>query len=656
MFKLPKFKLPKFKMPSVFTMPPIQKVEEVEKPKVDPVEELRRRHERGVRRAIEDAHAKTMELGSVVVPRLPMLPYLPPPGICPDSVISRIAQDSAWKNLSEDGSFYSAAVSSAVGVPSITNSIIGVGGCGFPGFAYLTELTQITEYRDMSERTAAEMTRKWIKLKTIGDEDRGTIIKDIEAELKRFGIRKLFRRAAELDNEMGRAQIYIDVDGAEGEELKKPLFLLKYKIKKGSVKGFRIIEPITTYPADYNSINPLAASYYKPSSWFVYGTEVHASRLLTFISRPLPDLLKPVYNFSGISLSQLAQPYVDYWLSTRDSVGRLLRNFSITHLSTNLDAMLTTGGQDLVKRVMLFTKYRDNQGVMILNKNTEELGQINAPLSGLSDLQAQAQEHMAAVAKTPLVILLGITPKGLNTTNEGDLRIYYDYVNDQQEAIFRENLETVIKVIQLNKWGEIYEDITFDFVSLYALTEKEVSELNKQKADTDVELINAGVIDPSESRTRVGNDPDSGFTNLDLDKVITPPNQEDGGEEGGVTDAEADPNDPVESIMQNAAAQAEDGGFRGNQFIGGVADKDHPIATAMQLSQAAHQASRNARKLGTLRAHKAADAAHSRALQAHERAVSSAFSSVRPVHEAYIEAHKASRDIHRGAMGAGLDS
>lgn len=646
------FKLPKFRLPGVFTLPSIEKVAKIAEPEppARTAEELRQLHARGVRRAIEDAHAKSLELGTVVSPVLPLMPYLPPPGVCPDETVQRIAQDKAWQQLGNDGSFYSSAVSAA-GIPSVTGVIVGAGGCGFPGFAFLTELTQITEYRDMSERTAAEMTRKWIKLKTTGDEDRGEIIKELEAELKRFKIRELFRQAAVLDGFMGRAQIFIDIDGAEGEELKKPLFLLKYKIKKGSVKGFRLIEPITTYPAQYNSTDPLAASYYKPSSWFVYGTEVSSTRLLTFVSRPLPDLLKPVYNFAGMSLSQLAMPYVDYWLSTRDSVGRLLRNFSITHLSTNLDAMLTTGGQDLTNRITLFTKHRDNQGVFVLNKNTEELGQINAPLSGLSDLQAQAQEHMAAVAKTPLVILLGITPKGLNSTNEGDLRIYYDYVNDQQEMMFRPNLEIILKVIMLNKWGEIFEDIVFDFVSLYALTEKEMAELNKQKADMDVELITAGVIEPSESRTRLGNDPDSGFTNLDLDKVITPPDQ--GGEEGGVTD-EVDPTDPVESIMQNAAQQAEDGGFRGNQFIGGVGDEDHPAATAMQLSRAAHEASRKARKLGTLRAHKAADAAHSRALQAHERAASSALTSTRPVHDAYMEAHTAARDIHRAAMGQDL--
>src|SRR5574340_520398 len=406
--------------------------------------------------------------------------------------------DSAWKDLALDGAINASAMLTTMN--GITASVLD--GMGFPGFPFLTELTQLTEYRDMSERTAAEMTRKWIKLRsTSKDDDKQDIIDIVDREMKRHRVRDHFRYAAVMDGFMGRCMLFPNLGDITGPELETPLMLNHFKIKKGSLRGFKIVEPITTYPAAYNASNPLAEDYYVPSSWFVYGQKVHASRLLNFVSRPLPDLLKPVYNFSGMSLSQLAQPYVDYWFGTRDSVGKLIRNFSTTVLSTDLDTLLTQSGDDLLRRSKLFTRLRDNQGLFMVNKSSESLEQLNVPITGLDKLQAQAQEHMAAVAKTPLVILLGITPTGLTTTAEGDIRVHYDYVADQQERIFRKNLETVIKLIMLDQLGYIDEDVTFDFVSLFEMTGKELAMVRKSDGDLAVELIQTGVLSPLEVRT-----------------------------------------------------------------------------------------------------------------------------------------------------------
>jgi hypothetical protein len=103
---------------------------------------------------------------------------------------------------------------------------------------------------------------------------------------------------------------------------------------QGQLLGFKPIEPIWTTPYMYNSNGPHGAgrSTSRPA-WYVLGKQTHASRLLTFVSRPVPNILKPSYNFSGMSLSQLIEPYVIRWLKTVDSVNRLL---SATSASTGV--------------------------------------------------------------------------------------------------------------------------------------------------------------------------------------------------------------------------------------------------------------------------------------------------------------------------------
>lgn len=569
----------------------------------------------------------------------PVAPYLPPEGVCPDSHV--LAMD-------------------AVLPAAFTNSVQFFSGLGFPGFPYLTELTQLTEYRDMSERVADQMTRKWVKLKSTSKQDKSTIITRLNADMRKFKVREMFHAAAVLDGQMGRAQIFIDLgdDGSKGsEELKTHLLLNPWKVKPGSLRGLRIIEPITTYPYNYNASNPLAADYYKPSSWYVFGTQVNATRMLTFISRPLPDLLKPTYNFSGISLSQLAQPYVEYWLNTRNSVGNLLRNFSTSILQTNMADVLSGGEgvNEVIKRAQLFTQCRDNQGVFLLDKETENFLQVNTPLSGLSELQAQAQEHMAAVAKVPLVVLLGVQPKGLNASSEGDMQVFYSYINEMQEKLFRTNLEYLLKILQLNAFGAIDEDITFDFVPLFEMSEKELAGIRKSDGERDTAMIDAGVVSPEELRAKIAADPNSGFDSLEVSQVqgTLAPKQEPapfGGGDEPAPPQELAAKDVAKFAMDYAAQLATDAQYYGNQTTeGGIGRKeDNPQHTAMRWSGVARRATNIAHRTGTQAAHHRAVLAHQRAFEAHKAALGSCPHDAAHIHQAYSDAHNEAIKDHLG--------
>jgi phage-related protein (TIGR01555 family) len=404
-------------------------------------------------------------------------------------------------------------------------------GLAFPGYPYLSELTLRAEYRRPSETLAKEMTRKWIKIQSTGeDSDKSEKIKKIEAAFKRLNVRGVVKRAAELDGFFGRAQIYLDCGyGLEDrDEISKPLALTRSKIGVGSLKRLTVVEPLWTYPDLYNTTNPLAPDFYRPSGWFVMGARVHSSRLLTVIGRPLPDILKPAYAFGGLSLSQMAKPYVDNWLRTRQSVSDITHAFSVMVLKTNMGDVLTGGaGQVLANRARLFTQHRDNRGVFLIDKDTEEFDNVAAPIAGLDKLQSQSQEQMSAVTGIPLSILLGITPSGLNASNDGEIRTFYAWVEAQQESMLSPHVEHILKVVQLSEFGEIDPEITFMWEPLWAMSEKERGEVRKQEAETDQIYIDAGVLSPQESRTRLARQEDSPYASLDIDAVPIPPSDDD---------------------------------------------------------------------------------------------------------------------------------
>lgn len=393
---------------------------------------------------------------------------------------------------------------------------------GFPGFAYLSQLATRPEYRAFASTISTELTRKWGKFVSKSANDaQGEKIKAIEAEFQRLGIRNVFQMAAAHDCLFGRAQIYI---GIRGQDKTKPLILSPKTIPKGSLERVCTVEALWTTPATFNANDPTAPDFYKPPMWFMLGEQVHASRLMTIITRPLPDMLKAAFNFAGISLSQLAEPYVDNWLRTRQSVSDLINNFSITVLQTAMDQVLQGDdlGDSVIARANLFTATRSNLGVMLLDKDREDLLQVNTPLSGLHELQAQALEFLCVVSRIPSVILTGVNPSGFNASSEGEIQVFYDWISAQQESFWREPIETILKVVQLSLFGEIDHDISFVFEPLYQMTDKEKAEIEEINSRTATGYLNAGVVDAEECRQMLADDPDSIFQGLDMSKIMEP--------------------------------------------------------------------------------------------------------------------------------------
>lgn len=405
-------------------------------------------------------------------------------------------------------------------------SVSDFGMAAFPGFSHLAQLAARGEYRALAGAMASQVTRAWIEFTstTEGNEDK---IKGIEEEFKRLKIREIIRQACEQDCYFGRAQIYVGIRGAKDTE---PLIINRKTVSKGSLDRICTIEAVWTTPAQYDALDPTAIDFYRPSAWYVLGRDVHASRLLTITTRPLPDILKPAYNFAGLSLSQITEFYVEEWLRTKKSVSDLLYNFSVTALKTDMAQTLQgidESGEDILTRADLFNALRSNRGLMLLDKNQEDLIQLNTPLSGLHELQAQAQEHMCSISHIPATILTGISPSGLNASSEGELESFDDWVNSQQEDHWRGPIEMLLRLVQLNLFGEIDNGIDFIFRPLHQTTEIEKADIRLKESQTDEIYVNMGAVGPDEVRSRLISDKESGYSGLDADAVIMPPEVDD---------------------------------------------------------------------------------------------------------------------------------
>ena len=390
----------------------------------------------------------------------------------------------------------------------------------FMGYAALQDISQNGIIRACIETVADDMLREFGTVK--GTEEQVTVL---NAELLRYNIQRTLHQVAEYVGYFGGCMVYIDT-GADAAQRQLPLNIsnLSSEIGKDKLVGFTVIDPINIYPGVYNSTDPLRSDFYKPDHWFVMGQKVHASRLLRFVANEVPLLLKPVYNFFGIPQSQILWDYVMHFGTVRKATADMATKYSMTVFKTDMSAILFDKGDSsqIDKRIGLMTRYRNNNATIAIDKEAEDIVNVSSSLQGLTDVGRQALEFLAAINRTPAVKLLGISPSGFNATGESDIRNYYDHIKSQREKLFRDAIQTILKCLQLNSFGFINPEISFEWDELGQEDEAALAATQKTKADTMAVLLDRDVISAEEARERLVADKDSGFDGIDPDDVPEP--------------------------------------------------------------------------------------------------------------------------------------
>lgn len=402
---------------------------------------------------------------------------------------------------------------------AIRNAVASGGIDAYPqflGYAYLSGLQQNGFIRAGVEGLADDMTARFIELIRTSDIENNDDdkINKINEYLNAFQIKELFNKAAALNGYFGGCLIYVDTDD---EDL---LSALDEKSLNHSIKGYVLIEPINVYPGRYNSTNPLRADYFIPETWFILGQEVHASRLLYLAADEVSMLLKPAYNFFGIALAQIAADSVSHFIKDREAASRLLHKYSLLVFKTDMGSALYSGNpEELYSRVKVLADFRDNNSVIIIDKEDEDIVTVTTSLAGVTDVVRLSLELMPIMFRQPLTKFLGISPGGMNATGESDENNWNEYVLSQCEKQLRKPVKRLLELIQYDLFGEVDECI--DFIFKVQSSNDEVKEINnnKIKADTYVQLTTAGIISPEEARKALAEDEKSGFNSIDVDAV-----------------------------------------------------------------------------------------------------------------------------------------
>ena len=284
-------------------------------------------------------------------------------------------------------------------------------------------------------------------------------------------------------------------------------------VERGSYKGISQIDPYWCAPLllSKNTSDPTSIHFYDPDYWIIGGKKVHRSHLCIFRTPETPDILKPMYMYGGIPVPQQIMERV-YAAERTANEGPMLAESKRTNVwLTNMEAFMMN--PDAATRFQTWVQYRDNHGIKLGDKESDEFQQFETSLADLDNVIMNQYQLVAAAARVPATKLLGTSPKGFNATGEYEQRSYHEELESVQEHDITPLIERH-QLLTLLSYGESDVETTVMWHPVNAPTSKEVAEENLAKAQTGAALVQSGAITPEDERRRVATDPDSGYSQL----------------------------------------------------------------------------------------------------------------------------------------------
>ena len=314
------------------------------------------------------------------------------------------------------------------------------------------------------------------------------IRKKLEQKIKELDLYGILGEAVRTTLTFGGALIFIDVNA---DDLSAPLYDKAKILSQNTIKGLRVIPPYLCGASEVETANPLNADFMKPKKWYVSGNAgvIDTSRVIPLTIFESPTLIKPLFNFFGISLTQFMKNYVASADIARQSLSDMLLRFRSEIIKSDL---IKINPSEAIARAKAINKQKNNQALMLLTKDEEYIQSIT-PLSGLDKLIAQLQENVAVSARMPSVKLLGLTPSGFNATGDFDLASYYDEIMSLQNSKIKPIIEKILNLLVKSLgWENVL--VSYEFNTLEKSSDLDKAQAKNIEMDFISKAIQNGIL------------------------------------------------------------------------------------------------------------------------------------------------------------------
>lgn len=334
-------------------------------------------------------------------------------------------------------------------------------------------------------------------------------LKKINQSCRDFNIADVCKRAEVAKKTFGYCLVVPQIDGVD---MSKPFNPDAVKGKK--YKGLSVIEPMWVLPEfDSDGMNPESATFYVPCWYKIAGSKkkIHRSWIVKLINSPVPDILKPVYFYGGVPLTQQIYKRVYCAETVANEAPMLAMTKRLLAIEGDL-YQAAAQPEEFQKQMEAFAQCRDNFGIAITQRDSN-LHQIDTTLTDFDQLIMTQFQLVASIAQMPVTKLLKVQIKGFDSSGAYERG---DYIQSLI-AIQQEDYDPIIslhnRLFCITEFGDDIK-IKVNFNEVDTPTAKENAEIGFIHAQRDVTYVNSGVLSQDEVRTRLRNDEQSGYTTI----------------------------------------------------------------------------------------------------------------------------------------------
>lgn len=385
---------------------------------------------------------------------------------------------------------------------------------GFIGYQMCAIIAQNWLIRKACSMPARDATRNGYDLVSVnGEEIPSEIIKAVKAYDKKYRLRYNCEQFVTFGRIFGIRIAIFQIKTENPEAFYEAPFNID-GVPEGGYEGIAQVDPYWCIPELVGGelTDPASQHFYEPTYWTINGRRYHRSHLVIYRGDDVPDILKPVYQYGGIPVTQQIMERVYGAERTASEALGLVTSKRTGVWLTDMDAFMANE-EEGVSKLSAWIKYRDNYSIKLGDKEKDQFDQIDTTLTELDDVIMGQYQLVAAASGVPATKLLGTTPKGFNSTGEFEEKNYHETLESIQEHSLTELVERHNQLVMKSFCNEVVET-TVSWRPTDSPTSKEMAELNKLKADTYSMLVQAGAIDGDDVRYRISTDPDSGFFDM----------------------------------------------------------------------------------------------------------------------------------------------
>lgn len=333
--------------------------------------------------------------------------------------------------------------------------------------------------RKIVDIPALDSCRNWRAWQASQDQ-----IELIEAEEKRLNVRGKVLEARKKARLFGGAAVYADF----GDDASKPLDVTR--VAKGGIRFLTVFTPRQLVPGEIET-DPMSEFFGMPKAFTIAGgatgqATIHPSRLTTFYGNDLPDrdITSSAFGW-GDSVLIAVMSAVKQAESASANINSLIyeANVDVVSIEGLAEILKLPGGEDKVRDLLKMNlDAKSNLRALVLDaKNTYQRKAVS--FASLPDLMDRFDQHAAGAADIPMTRFMGMSPGGMNSTGESDLRNYYDRVSAGQTLEMGPAMMRLDEALIRSGTGARDPGIHYDWNPLWQLSETDKATIFKTKAD-----------------------------------------------------------------------------------------------------------------------------------------------------------------------------